>query len=62
LGTALVALGVTVNLLAALEYRIFLKRYARGEADHVPRFSLSLISAVMLAALGLVMIGYLLTL
>lgn len=62
LGTALVVLGVAVNLLAALEYRNFLKRYARGEPDRVPRWSLGLASALLLAAVGLAMIGYLMTL
>lgn len=62
LGTALLVLGVAVNLLAALEYRIFLKRYVQGEPDHVPRWSLGVLSAVLLAALGIGMIGYLLSL
>ena len=61
LGTALVVLGVVVNLLAAKEYRTFLKRYERGEPDRVPKWSLGMTSAVLIAALGLGMIGYLLT-
>jgi putative membrane protein len=60
LGTALIGLGVSVNVLAALEYRAFLKRYVNGEPDRVPRWSLGLISAALLAALGVGMIGYLL--
>jgi putative membrane protein len=60
LGTALIGLGVSVNVLAALEYRVFLERYVKGEPDRVPRWSLGLISAALLAALGVGMIGYLL--
>jgi putative membrane protein len=59
LGTALVVLGVVVNLLAALEYWRFLRRYQRGEPDRIPRWSLGLVSAILLAAIGLAMIGYL---
>src|SRR6202790_3784995 len=33
LGTGLLLLGVLVNVVAALEYRAFLKRYQRGESD-----------------------------
>jgi putative membrane protein len=62
LGTALIVLGVVVNLLAALEYWRFLRRYERGEANRLPRWSLGLTSAVLLAAIGVGMIGYLVTL
>jgi putative membrane protein len=60
LGTALIGLGVTVNVLAALEYRVFLKRYVNGEPDQVSRWSLGLTTAALLAVLGVGMIGYLL--
>jgi putative membrane protein len=62
LGTALVALGVGANVLAALEHRRFLRRYERGDPDEVPRFSLGLAAAVLLAAVGVGMIGYLVSL
>src|SRR5262249_14881338 len=62
LGTALIVLGVAVNMLAALEYWHFLRRYERGEPDRLPRWSLGLTSAVLLTAIGVAMIGYLVTL
>jgi len=62
LGTAMVVLGVVVNLFAALDYRAFVKRYERGESDRVPSWSLGIMSALVLAALGIGIIGYLLTL
>ncbi len=62
LGTGLIVLGVAVNLLAAAEYRLFLKRYERGEPDRVPSWSLALTAALVLSALGVAMIGYLMSL
>jgi putative membrane protein len=58
-GTALIGLGVCVNLLSALEYRIFLKRYEKGEPDRVPRWSLGLVTAALMSAMGVGLIGYL---
>jgi len=62
IGTALVLLGVTVNGLAAAEHVRFLRRLDRGEAYHAPRWSLGVIVAVVLAALGVGMTVYLLLL
>ena len=62
LGTALVAMGVMVNLLAVIEYRGFLKRITLGETDSISRWSLGISTSIVLAALGVGMIGYLLTL
>jgi inner membrane protein YidH len=62
IGGAMLVMGVIVNIIAALEYRFFLKRYERGEPDHIPRWSLGLTTAVMLAMIGLGMVAYLLTL
>src|SRR3954462_12624410 len=42
LGAALLVLGVAVNLLAANDYRIFMRRYERGKSDVVPRWSLGI--------------------
>lgn len=58
-GVALVLLGVAVNVMAAIEYRTVLRRIERGEPYRPPSWSLGLVAAVVLAVLGLVMIGYL---
>jgi putative membrane protein len=60
IGTALVVLGVAVALLAAAEHRRILRRLKRGQAYVPPRWSLGLAVSVMLAALGALMIAYLL--
>jgi putative membrane protein len=59
-GVALVLLGVAVNVLAGLEYRTVIGRIDRGEPYHSPRWSLGLIVAGLLAAVGVAMAGYLL--
>ena len=59
LGTGLVVLGVAVTLLAALQHARILRRLRRGEAYRMPRWSLAVIVAVLLAALGLGMTAYL---
>lgn len=58
-GVALVVLGVAVNGLAAVEYRAVLRRIDRGEPYRPPAWSLGLVAAVVLAVVGLVMVGYL---
>jgi putative membrane protein len=60
-GVALVLLGVVVNLLAAVEYRAVLRQIERGEPYHPPSWSMALVSSVVLAALGIAMVGYLLS-
>ena len=58
-GTLLIVLGVVVNLLAARQHYVFLRRLDRGEGYQRPAWSLGLIVAVLLAALGIVMAAYL---
>lgn len=60
IGVALVVLGVLVNLLAASEHRRVVARIDRGEPYSPPRWSLGLLLAALLAALGIAMVGYLL--
>ena len=60
LGVALIVLGVLVNLLAASEHRRVIGRIDRREPYSPPRWSLSLLAAALMAALGIAMVGYLL--
>ncbi len=59
-GVALVMLGVAVTVLAALEYRAVVRRIDRGDPYRPPGWSLGLVAAVLLAVLGVAMVGYLL--
>jgi putative membrane protein len=59
IGTALILLGVAVNLLAAAEHASFLRRLRRGEPYRPSRWSLGVIVSVILAALGVGMTAYL---
>jgi putative membrane protein len=59
-GTALILLGVAVNLLAAAQHASFLRRLRRGEPHRPSRWSLGIIVSVILAGLGVVMTAYLL--
>lgn len=54
-GVILVLLGVLVNVLAGLEFRTISRRLERGEPYRPPAWSLGLIVAGLLAALGLAM-------
>lgn len=58
-GSALILLGVVVNLWAAFDHRRDLLRYQRGEQIFPRRISLGLVLAVLLAMLGLLIGGYL---
>lgn len=58
-GVALVLLGVATNVLAAIEYRAVIRRIDRGEAYRPPRWSLGLLVAGVLVAIGLAMAAYL---
>jgi putative membrane protein len=58
-GVALILLGVAVNLFAALEFRAIVRRIESGEAYRAPRWSLGLVSAILLGVLGVGMAGYL---
>jgi putative membrane protein len=53
IGTTFVALGVAVTLLAALEHGRFLRRLNRRQAYQAPRWSLAIVIAVLLAAVGI---------
>lgn len=61
IGTALVLLGVVVNLLAAGEHLQFLRRLDRHEPYAPSRWSLAIIISLVLAALGVAMAAYLIT-
>jgi putative membrane protein len=62
IGTALVMLGVSVNLLAALQHHRIVQRLNRRQSYLAPRWSLGIIASVVLSILGLVIVGYLLML
>jgi putative membrane protein len=62
IGTALVLVGVAVSVLSALEHRRFLFHVEQGHGNIPPRFSLGIIIAWTLAAVGLAMVLYLLRL
>jgi hypothetical protein len=54
-----VLLGVTVNILAAMEHLGFLRRLGRREPYAPPRWSLAIVMAMVLSLLGLGMAAYL---
>jgi putative membrane protein len=60
IGIVLVLAGVATTVLAAIQHNRFLRRLDRGEAYVAPRWSLGIITAVGLAAIGLWMALYLL--
>jgi putative membrane protein len=59
LGTALILLGVAVNLLAAWEHVRFLRGLEERRPPRAGRWSLGLVVALLLAAVGLGMTAYL---
>jgi putative membrane protein len=59
IGVTLVVLGVAVALLAAAQHRAVLRRLDRREPYVPPRWSLGLLVALVLAALGVVTVVYL---
>lgn len=59
IGVALIGLGVAVSVLAGWEHVRFLRRHDRGEPYRPPAWSLGIIVASALAALGVVMAVYL---
>lgn len=59
IGTALVLLGVMVNLFAAVQHATFLRRLERGEPYQPPRWPLGIVVCIVLAAVGAGMIVYL---
>lgn len=61
LGTALVVLGVIVSALAAVHHVRFIKRIEQGTPITFTRWSLGVIVATLLAALGIAITIYLIT-
>jgi putative membrane protein len=59
IGTALVTLGVAVNLLAALQHGLFLRRLRDGVPYRLPRWSMAMLVAVILALIGVGMTAWL---
>ncbi len=59
-GIALVLFGVVVTVLSAVEFRAIVRRIDRGEQYLPSRWSLGLVVAVLLSAVGMAMITYLL--
>ena len=60
IGTALVVIGVAVNVLAAAQHMQFLRRLDRGEPYRPSRWSLAVVVCFLLAVLGLGMTAHLL--
>jgi putative membrane protein len=58
-GVGLVMLGVAVTVLAAVEYRAVIRRIDRGDPYRPPGWSMGLVTAILLAVLGVAMVGYL---
>lgn len=59
-GTALVLLGVAVNIIASVTHARFVRRFARGETPTPPRFPLAIAVSITLAVIGTAMTVYLL--
>ncbi|WP_020471774.1 YidH family protein [Zavarzinella formosa] len=62
IGVGLIGLGVVVNVLGGLEHGRFLKRHDRGEEYQPPTWSLGMVVSIVVAALGILMAAYLVTL
>ncbi|HVC97015.1 MAG TPA: DUF202 domain-containing protein [Pirellulales bacterium] len=62
IGTALVVLGVAANLLAARQHAQFLRRMRQGSPHPAARWPLGIVMSLLLAILGLGIVGYLLAL
>ncbi|HUY35110.1 MAG TPA: DUF202 domain-containing protein [Pirellulales bacterium] len=61
IGIALVVLGVAANLLAARQHATFLRRMRMGVPHPVGRWPLAIVVSLLLATLGLGIVGYLLS-
>ncbi|MDB5305482.1 MAG: hypothetical protein JWM97_3031 [Phycisphaerales bacterium] len=59
MGTALVLLGVGVNIIASAQHSRFVKGFARGELPRLPRWPMGIVVSTMLAAIGGAMAVYL---
>jgi len=62
IGTALVVLGVAANLLAARQHAQFLRHMRQGSPQPMARWPLGIVISLLLAILGLGIVGYLLAL
>ena len=60
IGVALVAAGVLVNLLAALDHGRVVRSLRRGDTHPATKSAMGIVLAVVLAALGVAMAAYLL--
>lgn len=58
-GTALVIVGILVNVFAALQHHAFLRRFHRAEPPRFGRFSMAIFLAVVLSLIGVAMAIYL---
>ena len=58
IGVGLIALGVLVNAISGIEHLRFLRRHDLGLPYQPPAYSLGIVIAVLLAAMGVVMAGY----
>ena len=61
LGTALIALGVAVNVLSAWHHVRLVERLSRGESLAIRPAAQAVVSALILASIGLAMAAYLLS-
>ncbi|MEW6776727.1 MAG: DUF202 domain-containing protein [Bdellovibrionota bacterium] len=59
IGSGLIVIGVAVNVFAAWDYARFLKRLREGTPYEMSPTSLAITVALVLAALGIAMVGYL---
>ena len=59
IGVALVAVGVLVNLLAAVDHGRVVRSLRRGDTDPATKSTMGVVLAAVLAALGLAMAAYL---
>ncbi len=60
-GTALVVMGVIVNVLAAIDHARFIGRFNRGMPLRARAISMGVILSLVLAVLGIVLCVYLVT-
>lgn len=61
-GIALVFLGLSLNIVAAVSHLRFRRRFERGEPFQVPRGTLTLIITIVVTLIGLTMMIYLIVL
>jgi putative membrane protein len=60
-GTALIAVGVIVNVFAGLHYAGLVRELNRAETDHSHHLTQAVVIALFLAAVGLAMVIYLIS-